>query len=486
MVKQLVSVPRTGLCLVLALAPGIGCTTTREKRVTCVRALLPQVRLNRSGAVRPETGNGLHFKPSARPALPPPSLWVYQVSKNSLPRAEMLRICRQFGLRGEPLRPKRGFGPLDRDKLHAQKGDSRLTFIPSLGSWHYVWKGGRWGLQERVSASPYPKGKAGRSLGADGAKKAAIGFLQKRGLLPDSYFIEGVYVQTREILSGASGRAQEIAYEVVVKKRVGKYRSAGSFLHIGLVLDGVGTVVQLDYSLEELVRWRRFPTRTVRDAFAALNRGDGQAIPSAFQSGSARFVETIYFSESDRNQYVQPVYMFMVEKGKAKRPAYAPALADRCYRALPPLTEKWQPEGAGHAEMKRRLMERCAQIKEKERTAWRTSKQTRKEIAKVSKRLDECLVLWEEAAASVTPKTRSEFVSFAKAQVQTHLDEVKKSRLQRRGRPSRPIDVERVVHARTILEMLELVPGSGVDTERFLGRYSDIVRWVATTEWESE
>jgi len=78
---------------------------------------------------------------------------------------------------------------------------------------------------------------------------------------------------------------------------------------------------------------RAYPARTVREAFEALNAGEGTRLRPGYEGGRCRFERIEYLADDPYQKRLQPVYRFTIEKGTRTGWAQVPALRPRCYLA---------------------------------------------------------------------------------------------------------------------------------------------------------
>ncbi len=317
------------------------------------------------------------------------------------------------------------------------------------------------------------------------ARAKAIEFLKERDLLPPSWHIDGVY---QEIAGEAGDDATDrvVAFTIFVRRQFDRYRGLGAFNWIGITLSPSLDVTQVDYNMEESERWAGYPTRSVDEAFSALNRGSGQLLPEELWGGRARFERIIYLSETERHCLVQPVYAFRIEKGKVAATFYAPAIVDAWYVKTPAFVHKWDRERISDEELGARVRERVALIRAEEKAIQSLPGVSRGELSVIYERQMKCANLWREAADSVTAEMRDEFVAAGLDSARACLFAIRRHMTERNGGLGTYLDCYYWDYSRKVLEVLSSIPGSKIDPDVFLSQFEKEHEWLIVTEKPKE
>lgn len=158
-------------------------------------------------------------------------------------------------------------------------------------------------------------------------------WLEERDLIPVGINLpEYTVYQDVDEEMGRPETKRVLAYSVDFAPYISGYPIHGN-CHRFLVgmLSGDKRVVHLYRRWLKIKEWKKLTTRSIKEAFEALNRGEGEAIDPMYVGAQARFSRIVYYAQDYGFEYLQPAYYFEVDNGESKKEIKVPALRPEYY-----------------------------------------------------------------------------------------------------------------------------------------------------------
>jgi hypothetical protein len=366
-------------------------------------------------------------------------------------------------------------------------GDALLMFKPLLREVVYEIKGFKQSMRLRDGPGVDRSVPREDAMSVAEVHRIATDFLKRYPCYPDEeqWEWEKSVMRWEEGTLGPGGTETDVdvlGHDARALRLIGGHYAFGRGAVLRVVVMPDGVVGQVEWCWIKVERWRRFATRSLAEAFRALDSGEGQLLYPYLRGGEAHFQGCMYYFEPVSREYVQPVYGFTVGRGDVGGPFIVPALRDESYASLPAATEEWEDDPVPEDVLVKRVRGLMKQSEDSLRHLIDLDSIPEGMGWEVEEQLSDFIRVWEQTLRNVTPATRAESASVLEDQARRLFEVVRANRLASRE-AVRP-DQVRVMAAESACELMRsLSEDAGERGSEMLRTYEAEREWSDIGPW---